>query len=75
MDCIILIATYQLDFQVQSPKTMKYVVINYILTLDNDLKWLRATKMMTMIATAACHLLYITLGIKLLTYNFSKGFP
>ena len=75
MDCIILIATYQLDFQVQSPKTMKYVVINYIFTLDNDLKWLRATKMMTMIATAACHLLYITLGIKLLTYNFSKGFP
>ena len=75
MDCIILIATCQLDFQVQSPKTMKYVVINYILTLDNDLKWLRATKMMTMIATAACHLLCITLGIKLLTYSFSKGFP
>ena len=75
MGCIILIATYQLDFQVQSPKTMKYVVINYIFTLDNDLKWLRATKMMTMIATAACNLLCITLGIKLLTYNFSKGFP
>lgn len=75
MDCITLIATCQLDFQVQSPKTVKYVVINYILTLDNDLKWLRATKMMTMIATAACHLLCITLSIKLLTYNFSKGFP
>lgn len=38
MDYIILINTCQLDFQVQSPKTMKYVVINYILTLDNELK-------------------------------------
>lgn len=44
MGCIILIATYQLDFQVQSPKTMKYVVINYIFTLDNDLKVAQSNK-------------------------------